>query len=83
MLRLSTLFAFLLCLPGFVTAKTAALVIGNNDYQALPPLAVAVADAKSHCRHLTEVRQFESVNCLYDATKSQMDAAVFEFLRTL
>jgi uncharacterized caspase-like protein len=64
-------------------AKTAALVVGNNNYTYLPQLSVAVEDAKAHCKHLKEVRKFDSVSCHFNVTKMQMDRAVLGFLNQL
>ncbi|MCO4824749.1 MAG: hypothetical protein KC451_07840 [Amylibacter sp.] len=49
-MRLSSIAFYLfasvfLAVSGGVSAKTAALVVGNNDYAHLPKLSVAVADA--------------------------------------
>lgn len=65
------------------TAKSVALVIGNDEYQHLPPLAVAVADAHAYCKHLRDVRKFQEVDCLYNATKAQIDLGILGFLRKL
>ena len=52
---------FFCCMLGFCGALSAAperrvaLVIGNNDYQALPKLEKAVNDANAVARELTKV----------------------------
>lgn len=66
-----------------VVAKRVALVIGNNDYENLTPLTVAVSDAQSHCHHLKNIRKFEHVDCLYNATKRQIDTGIITFLQNL
>lgn len=75
----SALFA----LASGVSAKTSALVVGNDDYAHLPKLSVAVSDAQSHCDHLKEVRNFDNVACHYNVTKAEMDRAVLGFLSQL
>ena len=77
---------FTLCLLVFATgawAKTAALVVGNDDYSHLPKLNVAVSDAKAHCDHLKNVRKFDAVSCHFDVTKAEMDRAVLGLLTQL
>ena len=80
---LATILLSALTLGQMAQARSVALVIGNDTYQYLPPLEVAVSDANAHCDHLRNVRQFDSVQCLTNATKNDMDQAVFEFLRQL
>jgi uncharacterized caspase-like protein len=87
-MRLSSIAFYLfasvfLAVSGGVSAKTAALVVGNNDYAHLPKLSVAVADAQSHCDHLKDVRKFDTVACHFNVTKSEMDRAVLGFLSQL
>lgn len=81
------LFLALICAilltPTFGFARNVALVVGNDDYQHLPPLAVAVSDAQAHCDHLRNVRQFEVVQCHYDVSKADFDRALLDFLRQL
>ncbi len=77
---------FTLCVMAFASgawAKTAALVVGNDDYAHLPKLNVAVSDAKAHCDHLKNVRKFDSVSCHFDVSKAEMDRAVLGFLTQL
>ncbi|MEJ6709807.1 MAG: caspase family protein [Amylibacter sp.] len=70
-------------LAGAVSAKTSALVVGNNDYAHLPKLSVAVSDAQSHCDHLKDVRKIDNVACHLNVTKAEMDRAVLGFLSQL
>nr|WP_323780632.1 caspase family protein [Amylibacter sp.] len=83
MLRLWTLVLTALLAATPVAAKRVALVIGNNDYENLTPLTVAVSDAQSHCSHLKNIRKFEHVDCLYNATKRQIDTGIITFLQNL
>lgn len=75
--------ALFLLIPAAVHAKSVAFVIGNDDYEHLPPLAVAVSDAKAHCTHLREVRKFDQVNCLYNVNKTEIERGLLQFLRDL
>ena len=59
-----------------------ALVIGNNDYQFMPPLKTAANDAQAVAQLLHEKYGF-SVETLFNATRSDILLALSRYRRTL
>ena len=64
------------------SARTHALVIGNNDYKLLRPLKTAVADAREVARVLEQDYGFQ-VRLLLNATRYDMLAALNELREKL
>lgn len=63
-------------------AKRLALVIGNDTYQDIEPLARAVADARAYRQTLEEERGF-TVFYAENAGRSKMNGTVSEFLAAI
>ena len=59
-----------------------ALVVGNDDYQSLPKLKTAAADAREVERVLRETYGFQT-KLLLNATRSQIVAALYAYRREL
>jgi len=77
----AAVFAGLLLIP-LATASAAqriALVIGNNQYQNLPRLEKAAADAASYADTL-KAKGFDQVVLKSDLTREQMDEAIAAFI---
>jgi uncharacterized caspase-like protein len=55
------------------------LVIGNDQYQNLPKLQKAVADARSYAKVL-KAKGFDQVILRNDLTRGQLDEAIASFL---
>ncbi len=73
---------FILAIPVATVAHAArqvALVIGNDQYQNLPKLQKAVADAHSYSDLLT-AKGFDQVILKNNLTRSQLDEAIASFL---
>ncbi len=64
---------------GALAERRVALVIGNQDYKALPALEKAVADAESYAG-LFRDQGFERVIFRKDVTRQEMDEALAEFV---
>ena len=82
--RVPWLLALLVWLPLAATATETpfgryhALVIGNNDYQSLPKLQTAVADAEAVAQLLEKKYNFK-VRLLRDATRTDILRALNDF----
>jgi hypothetical protein len=63
-------------------ARYYALVVGNDDYQSLPRLKTAAADAREVERVLRETYGFQT-KLLLNATRSQIVAALYAYRREL
>jgi hypothetical protein len=59
--------------------RRVALVVGNDQYQNLPTLQKAVADARSYADVL-KAKGFDQVTLATDLTRSRLDEAVAAFL---
>jgi uncharacterized caspase-like protein/uncharacterized lipoprotein YajG len=59
-----------------------ALIVGNNDYQLMPPLKTAVNDAQAVANILNNKYGF-SVETLYNATRSDILRALGRYRRTM
>jgi hypothetical protein len=62
--------------------RRVALVIGNDQYQNLPKLEKAVADARSYADVL-KAKGFDQVTLETDLTRSRLDEAVAAFLASI
>ena len=64
------------------TGRYRALIIGNNDYESMPSLSTAVADARATDKVLRERYGFET-NLLLNATRKKILSSLDELRRTM
>jgi uncharacterized protein len=78
----AAVFALAVLLPlasAAIAAQRIALVIGNNQYQNLPKLEKALADAASYADAL-KAKGFDRVVLKTDLTREQMDETIATFI---
>jgi uncharacterized protein len=81
----AAVLAFAIVLPlasGAIAAQRIALVIGNNQYQSLPRLEKALADAASYADAL-KAKGFDQVVLKTDLTREQMDETIAAFIEEI
>src|SRR5436190_21823517 len=76
---LACLLAAVLAMPALAAGRHVALIIGNDQYQNLPKLQKAVADAQSYAEVL-KGEGFDEVLLRTDQTRADLDAAIAAFL---
>src|SRR5436190_462680 len=83
--KLAPALAFILAATLATTAiaqRRVALVIGNDQYQNLPILQKAVADARRYA-DLLKAKGFDQVLLKNDLTRGQLDEAIAAFIEQI